>query len=100
MKYQIIAFNKDAGQIVVEYEDQWTFSLDLPVVDGLFPVGAELESLIQQYAPVWLVERQRALAAGVSNVADIEALVVPKVAPPVVMPEETIAQMPTTIING
>jgi hypothetical protein len=99
MQYIIRSFDINSGQITVEYEGQWTYAIDLPIVNGMFPVGEELESLIQQYAPVWLLERKNALEAGVSNSAEIEALVVPKPVPEVSSIEETVEQVQTTIVT-
>ena len=77
MDYKIRAFNKQSGQIVVEYEGTWTYSIDLPITDGKFPVEEELEQVIQNIAPVYLKERKELLAQGISNAAEIEKLVVP-----------------------
>lgn len=77
MNYIIREFNKESGQLVVEYEGKWTYAIDLPVEDNAFPVGEKLENIIQGMAPVWLAERESSLNAEVSNIAAIEALVQP-----------------------
>lgn len=82
MQYVIRSFDTERGQITVEYEGQWTYAIDLPVEDGAFPVGEKLEALIQSMAPVWLLERQQALAASPANTDQIQALVQPYPDPP------------------
>lgn len=74
MDYKIIGFNERLGQIGVMCEHR-TFCVDLPIKDGAFPVGEELDKLIQDFIPVWAFERDRLLANGVSNADEIHALV-------------------------
>ena len=75
MDYQIVHFNEAQGQIAVKCRDMY-FNVDLPIVDGKYPVGEELDSLIQSFIPIWHFERQELISAGVSNVDAIRALVV------------------------
>lgn len=89
MQYIIRAFNKELGQIVVEYDNQWTFAVDLPIEDNSFPIGDKLEQVIQSYAPVWLKERKELLSQNPANTEAIEALVVPVPAPVVEQPVTT-----------
>lgn len=77
MQYIIRSFNEANGQITVEYEGKWTYAIDLPVEDGLFPTGEKLEQLIQSFAPTWLIEREQVLAAGLANASEVHALVQP-----------------------
>ena len=86
MEYVIRAFNKELGQIVVEYAGQWTFALDLPIENGAFPIGEQLEEVIQGMSPTWLAERKAALATQPANAEIIESLVQP-VIQPVIQPE-------------
>lgn len=74
MEYKIVKFNVAQGQITVKCQDVY-FSVDLPIIDGLFPVGEELDRLIQGFIPVWHFDRLALLAAGVSNADAIQALV-------------------------
>ena len=74
MEYKIVKFNPTQGQITVKCQEFY-FNVDLPVVDGLFPVGEELHNLITGFIPVWHFERLAALASGVINADAIQALV-------------------------
>jgi hypothetical protein len=91
MDYIIRNFDKENGQITVEYAGKWTYAIDLPVEDNAFPVGEKLEEVIQNMAPVWLLERQTALASQPQNADVIEALVQPYPEEPV---DETIIEQP------
>lgn len=75
MEYKIVKFNAAQGQIIVKCQELY-FNVDLPIINGLFPVGEELDSLIQGFIPVWHFERLSLLAAGVANADAIQALVV------------------------
>lgn len=77
MNYIIRQFDKQSGQITVEYDGKWTFAIDLPIEDGAFPVGERLEEVIQGIAPTWLAERQQLLATTPLNADVIEGLVQP-----------------------
>ena len=77
MKYVIRNFNATNGQMTVEYDDKWIYSIDLPIEDGAFPVGERLEEIIQGAAPTWLAERQNKLATTPANASAIQALVQP-----------------------
>lgn len=77
MKYVIRNFNATHGQITVEYDGKWIYSIDLPIEDGAFPVGERLEEIIQASAPTWLAERQSKLATAPANASAIQALVQP-----------------------
>lgn len=77
MQYIIRSFNETTGQIVVEYDGQWTYAIDLPIEDGAFPIGERLEEIIQGMAPVWLAERLTSLAATPMNADVVSALVQP-----------------------
>lgn len=83
VNYTIRSFDKLNGQILVEFENLPTFAIDLPIIDGKYPEGEDLENIIQGYAPIWLIERKQTLNQGISNEGYIESLVVP-FAPPVV----------------
>ena len=74
MEYKIVKFDVANGQIKVKAKNLY-FNVDLPIVNGLFPVGEELDSLIQGFIPVWHWERLALLGAGVSNADAIQALV-------------------------
>lgn len=76
MTYIIRAFNHSTGTILVEYEGH-NINIDLPLVNGLYPTGAELDNHIQAYLPIEWVQRLKTVSAGVPNSADIANLVVP-----------------------
>jgi hypothetical protein len=78
MQYIIRSFDRNLGQITVEYAGKWTYAIDLPIENGAFPVGDRLEEVIQNVAPNWLAEREVALATMPSNAEVIQALVQPK----------------------
>jgi hypothetical protein len=75
--YKIRQFDKTNGQILVEFESLPIVAIDLPVVDGKYPEGSELDSIIQGFFPSWIIERKQILSQGVSNEAYIESLVEP-----------------------
>jgi len=77
MDYIIRSFDAKRGQITVEYASKWTYVVDLPVENGAFPIGEKLEQVIQNMAPVWLVEREASLVNTPANVEYIQALVQP-----------------------
>jgi hypothetical protein len=81
MEYQIINFNPNMGSITVLYKnngkDIATYNIDLPINNGLYPVGDELVACIMQMAPTWLIEREEKIKSGVANAIEIEALVIP-----------------------
>lgn len=78
MEYQIISFDESVGQIVVECSEGITFALDLPIENGLYPEGDELDTLIKQFLPTWVIHRKQIIASGVSNVNNIKKIIVPK----------------------
>lgn len=92
MDYVIRAFNQEKGQIVVEFAGKWTFAIDLPVQNNLYPTGEELEAVIQSVAPTFLQERDVA-NQNVANAEEIAALVVPLPSKPIdftLTPEESL----------
>ena len=100
MEYRIVKFDASQGQIAVKCQGVY-FNVDLPIVNGLFPVGEELDSLIQGFIPVWHFERQALLAAGVSNAGAIQALVVEDTIPESAIPADmsAIQQQQDAIFN-
>jgi hypothetical protein len=81
--YIIRSFDAVNGSIVVDYQGV-VFNLDLPVENGRYPEGAELDAHITMYLPVWVIERKNLLAQGVENEASIASLVQPFPEPPIV----------------
>jgi Glu-tRNA(Gln) amidotransferase subunit E-like FAD-binding protein len=77
MKYTIIDFNEEIGQISVNYtEENLTIGIDLPTNNGLYPEGEELNQLILNSYPYWYVEK-RNQAKTISNKQAIKDLVKP-----------------------
>jgi len=89
MEYIIRNFDRTNGQITVEYAGKWTYAIDLPVKDNAFPIGEELELIIQSMAPTWLLEREQSLSVEVVNTNAIQALVQPLPEPVTVETEES-----------
>ena len=80
MEYQIIFANAEIGQIEVLYKENnvgvAAYAIDVPIVDGAFLTGAELDVEIQHRAPVWLGIRKQELA-NATGFDKISALVQP-----------------------
>jgi hypothetical protein len=72
--YIIRSFNQATGTIIVEYEGH-NVNIDLPLVNGLYLTGTELENHIQTYLPVEWIQRLNTIASGIPNSADIAKLV-------------------------
>lgn len=74
--YKILEFNKNSGQLVIEFAvGMAPLTIDVPLKDGLFITGTELEEYIQGFIPTWHLERQTQLNAGVPNATVLEQLV-------------------------
>lgn len=77
--YVITKFNEDAGQIIVRFDANMSpVAIDLPVENGVYPTGEALDQYIKGFIPTWHLERLNIIKAGVSNAAEIAALVVPE----------------------
>jgi hypothetical protein len=91
MDYVIKEFNKATGQLLVEFAvGMHPLAIDVPIKDGLFITGSELEEYIQGFIPTWYLERQQLLNAGVGNASELEQLVSvqPEIDLPVVLSPE------------
>jgi hypothetical protein len=80
--YQIISFNQETGSIEVCYrldnEIVGIYNIDLDITeDNKFITGTELEDRIMSQYPSWVVERATKLKSGISNSAEIAAMVIP-----------------------
>jgi hypothetical protein len=74
--YKVLEFNKNSGQLVIEFAvGMAPLTIDVPLKDGLFITGTELEEYIQGFIPTWHLERQTQLNAGVPNATVLEQLV-------------------------
>ena len=80
MEYQITSANADIGQIEVLYKqdgiDVAAYAIDVPIVNGAFLTGVELNAEIQHRAPVWINTRKQELANAI-GFDEIIALVQP-----------------------
>jgi hypothetical protein len=74
--YKVLEFNKNSGQLIVEFATGLTpLAIDIPIKDGLFIEGNELDEYVQGFIPTWHLERQAQLNAGIPNASAIEQLV-------------------------
>lgn len=76
-EYKIINFNRDTGSIVVEFNPEMSpISIDLPIGDdNKYITGVALDEHIRGFIPTWFIERKAKIAMGISNEAEIAALV-------------------------
>lgn len=79
MKYQIFRADRELGQIQVAYFDDSdnqiaAYCIDLPVENNMFPTGQDLEKIIQDHSPKYIIERQRNVSDA-TNFSEIEVLV-------------------------
>jgi hypothetical protein len=74
--YTIRSFDSTTGEIYVEFAGGPTFPIPLPIKDGLYPEGDELDALIKTYTPVAFYARVDQVTV-VQNADSISALVVP-----------------------
>lgn len=82
MNYTITDFNPSLGQLTVELENGLTFAVDIPFdAQGQYVSGPDLDAYIRAMAPVGYLDRLQQISQGVSNSADIAALVTPTVTP-------------------
>lgn len=79
-EYKIISFNEVTGQIIVDYADNMApIVIDVPIVNGLFLSGDELNTYITGFIPTEFIERQNQLKQGISNSDEIKSLVAEQV---------------------
>lgn len=88
MRYQIIRFIQETGQLEILVDGLAPFAIDLPIDEnGNAPEGDELKAFINQFIPVWHFERMDKLSRGIKNAAAISSLV-EEIPPPAVTPED------------
>jgi hypothetical protein len=76
MSYKIVNFWPETGQIEIEclgYNER--ISINLPIDNGKYPEGDDLDIYIRGFVPTWLVDRNKLINAGVSNINEIQKLV-------------------------
>jgi hypothetical protein len=74
--YKVVNFKENTGQLIIEFADGMApLVIDVPIRDGLFITGEELDTYIQGFIPTWHLERVAQLNAGVANASDLQSLV-------------------------
>lgn len=87
--YKVVSFNKANGQLMVEVAKELPpIPIDVPIVDGLYITGAELDAHIRGFIPVDFINRQLQINNGVANadvllslVQTVEVVEVPTIKP-------------------
>lgn len=79
INYDIIHIDEMVGQIVVQVSAfPAPFTIDLPIDDnGDAPEGAELDTYIRGFIPVWEIERREKVSQGIRNIEALRDLVKP-----------------------
>lgn len=76
LDYTITEFYEQDGKIVVLCNKTGqSFAIDLPIDNGKFPEGADLDIYIRGFLPSWVTERSVDLRKGVSNGDSIRHLI-------------------------
>lgn len=76
MKYKIVKFSSNTGQIEIECEGYpQRIAITLPIDNGMYPEGDDLDIYIRGFVPSWLIERNKLLSQGVRNEKTIQDLV-------------------------
>jgi hypothetical protein len=88
--YKIIKFNEATGQIIVRFRDMEPISVDLPIdAEGNALSGNQLSDYLRGFIPTWHYDRLEKISSGISNAAEIHALVEPEPTEEVSQPEPT-----------
>jgi hypothetical protein len=74
LKYKIISFNETTGQIIVEPENMSPLAVDLPIENGKYIEGLQLDTYIRGIIPS-NVSNRKEIVAGVTNKESIAVLV-------------------------
>jgi len=76
LTYKVLNFNENTGQLVIEYAQGLApLSVDVPIQNGLYITGEELDTYVKGFIPTWHLERQAQITAGVANANELQALV-------------------------
>lgn len=73
--YKVLSFDEAVGQITVSVDGFNPMAIDLPLIDGAYPVGTELDTYVMGFFPSYVLDRKAQIAQGVANAAEIAALV-------------------------
>ena len=75
-QYKVVNFDEKIGQLIVEFAAEIApLAIDVPIKDGLYIVGDELDAYIQGFIPTWHIERQTIIGLGVQNKDVLKGLV-------------------------
>lgn len=75
LDYKIVAFNEKTGQIEIECDKlQNRISIDLPIDNGKYPEGDDLDTYIRGFIPTWTITRSERINK-VTNAEYIKNLV-------------------------
>ena len=73
--YKILSFNETTGQLTIEFAQGMSpLSVDVPIKDGLYITGEELDVYVQGFIPTWHIERQAQINQGVANAQELKVL--------------------------
>jgi hypothetical protein len=76
LEYQVVDFIASSGQIIVECAGlNYKVTIDLPITDGKYLEGKELDTYIRGFIPTWVVDRSMNIKNGISNEDYFYALV-------------------------
>lgn len=76
MEYKIIEFFPQIGQIVIKCEDiENPIHIDLPIDNGKYPEGEDLDYYIRGFIPAWITQRNKKIKNGIENSDYIQSLV-------------------------
>jgi hypothetical protein len=74
--YKVINFDENTGQLVIDFAlGMAPITVDVPIKDGLYITGQELNSYVEGFIPTWHIERQTQVNSGVANAAELKKLV-------------------------
>lgn len=86
--YKVLSFDEAVGQITVSVDGFNPMAIDLPLIDGAYPVGTELDTYVMGFFPSYVLDRKAQIAQGVANAAEIAALVEAPDPSPQLTPED------------
>lgn len=74
--YKVIGFNENSGQLIIEFAiGMLPLAVDVPIKDGLYITGEELDNFIQGFIPVEHITRSEIINAGIPNASELKKLV-------------------------
>lgn len=74
--YKVVNFDENTGQLVIDFAlGMAPITVDVPIKDGLYITGEELDAYVQGFIPTWHIERQTQISQGIANTNALKALV-------------------------